>query len=381
MRLGIVRQRYTPFGGAERFVERAIDALVARGVHVSVYTRKWPQERKGSIEPVICNPFHIGSLWRDASFAAAVRAALARDRPDIVQSHERIAGCDIFRAGDGVHRVWLEERLRTGGRAERARIAANPYHRYVLDAEARLFASPALKAVICISQMVKDDVQRHFTLPDDRLHVIYNAVDPREFSPAVQVNRAATRAELGLADADVAFLSVGSGYARKGVATAIRALARLPRTARLVVVGKDKSPARYRRLAQRAGVADRVVFAGPRTDPRPFLGAADAFVLPTLYDPLSNAVLEALACGLPVVTSTRCGAGELVVAHAAGWTCEATDDAAFAERMRALLDPGERARRAAGALAAVAPLTPENMTRRLLDLYDTVLGRPGLAGL
>ena len=381
MRLGIVRQRYTPFGGAERFVERAIDALVARGVHVRVYTRKWPQERKGSIEPVICNPFHIGSLWRDASFAAAVRAALARDRPDIVQSHERIAGCDIFRAGDGVHRVWLEERLRTGGRAERARIAANPYHRYVLDAEARLFASPALKAVICISQMVKDDVQRHFTLPDDRLHVIYNAVDPREFSPAVQVNRAATRAELGLADADVAFLSVGSGYARKGVATAIRALARLPRNARLVVVGKDKSPARYRRLAQRAGVADRVVFAGPRTDPRPFLGAADAFVLPTLYDPLSNAVLEALACGLPVVTSTRCGAGELVVAHAAGWTCEATDDAAFAERMRALLDPGERARRAAGALAAVAPLTPENMTRRLLDLYDTVLGRPGLAGL
>ena len=117
MRLGIVRQRYTPFGGAERFVERAIDALVARGVHVRVYTRKWPQGRTGSIEPVICNPFYVGSLWRDASFAAAVRAALARDRPDIVQSHERIDGCDIFRAGDGVHRVWLEERLRTGGRA------------------------------------------------------------------------------------------------------------------------------------------------------------------------------------------------------------------------------------------------------------------------
>jgi UDP-glucose:(heptosyl)LPS alpha-1,3-glucosyltransferase len=186
---------------------------------------------------------------------------------------------------------------------------------------------------------------------------------------------------LGLGGEDVAFLSVGSGYARKGVATTIRALARLPRTARLVVVGKDKAPARYRRLAQRAGVADRVVFAGPRMDPRPFLGAADAFVLPTLYDPLSNAVLEALACGLPVVTSTRCGAGELVVAHAAGWTCEATDDVAFAERMQALLDPGERARRAAGALAAVAALTPENMTRRMLDLYGAILGRPGFAGL
>src|SRR5205814_694448 len=109
----------------------------------------------------------------------------------------------------------------------------------------------------------------------------------------------------------------------------------------------------YQRLAQRERLGERVVFAGPQQDPRRFLGAADAFVLPTLYDPLGNAVLEALACGLPVVTSRRCGAGELVVAHEAGWVCDATDDAAFAERMRMLLDPGERARRAACAPGAV----------------------------
>ena len=380
MRLGLVRQRYNPFGGAERFVERAIDALVERGVQVRVYTRKWPPARTGRIEPVICNPFYLGSLWRDASFAAAVRAALARDRPDIVQSHERIEGCDIFRAGDGVHRTWLEERVRTGGRRERARIAANPYHRYMLDAEARMFESPSLKAVICISQMVRDDVRRHFALPDEKLHVIYNAVDPREFSPAVRTDRAATRAELGLAADHVAFLLVGSDYARKGVATAIRALARLPAEAHLVVVGKDKAPGHYRRLARRAGVAGRVIFAGPHQDPRRFLGAADAFVLPTLYDPLSNAVLEALACGLPVVTSRRCGAGELVVAHDAGWICDAIDDAAFADRMRTLLDPDQRELRAARAAGAVAALTPEDMTRRMLELYGMLLERPANAG-
>ena len=372
MRLGIVRQRYTPYGGAERFVERAIDTLVERGVRVSVYTRAWPQARSGSIEPVICNPYYLGGVWRDAGFARAVRNALARDRPEIVQTHERIEGCDIFRAGDGIHRVWLAARMRAGGRAERLAISANLHHEYTLAAEARVFADPSLKAVICISQMVRDDIHRHFSLSDDKLHVIYNAVDPREFNPGVRSHRAATRARLGFSDTDVIFLLVGSGYARKGVPVALRALARLPARARLVVVGRDKHALRYEALARRAGVRDRVVFAGPQQDPRPYLGAADAFVLPTLYDPLSNAVLEALACGLPVVTSNRCGAGELVIAHDAGWVCGADDDAALAAHMEQLLDDGERAPVAARAVRAVTALTPDAMAQRLLALYSSL---------
>jgi UDP-glucose:(heptosyl)LPS alpha-1,3-glucosyltransferase len=342
-------------------------------VGLRVYTRRWPPTASTAIEPVICNPFYLGNRWRDASFARAVKAALARDRPDLVQTHERIDGCDIFRAGDGVHRVWLEERLRAGGAFERLSIAANSYHRYILDAEARVFADPGLKAVICISQMVQDDVRAHFAIADEKLHVIYNAVDPAEFGPQVREARAATRRRLGLDDRHVAFLLLGSGYARKGVPAALQALARLPAAARLVVVGRDKHPARYRHLARRAGVADRVVFAGPQADPRPWYGAADAFVLPTMYDPLSNAVLEALACGLPVVTSIRCGAGERVRAFGAGTTCAAGDIAAIAAGMRELLDAATRADRSDRARAAVAELTPAAMSARLIALYHSLL--------
>ena len=380
MRLGIVRQRYTPFGGAERFVARAIDALAARGVGISVFTRQWPASASGrAIEPVICNPFYVGNRWRDAGFARAVKAALARNRPDLVQTHERIDGCDIFRAGDGVHRAWLAARLDSGDALERLRIAANGYHRYVLDAEARVFADPGLKAVICNSQMVKDDIRAHFDVAPEKLAVIYSAVDPAEFNLRVREQRDAMRREQGFADGHVVFLLVGSGYARKGVPAALKALARLPAAARLAVVGRDNHPARYRRLAARVGVADRVVFAGPQADPRPWYGAADAFVLPTLYDPLPNAVLEALACGLPVVTSTRCGAAERVLAFGAGTACRAGDVEAVAAAMRALMDEPTRSECARRAPAAVAELTPEAMTARLLDLYGALL--PAAAGV
>jgi UDP-glucose:(heptosyl)LPS alpha-1,3-glucosyltransferase len=373
VRLGVVRQRYTAFGGAERFLERAIDALLERDVGVRIYTRDWPAARAGRLEPVICNPFYVGRLWRDTSFARAVRQALARDRPEVVQSHDRIEGCDVFRAGDGLHRSWLDERIRIGGMLERISIAANPYHRYVLDAEDRLFASPTLKAVICNSQMVAADLCKHFPIDSGKVHVIYNAVDPAVFGPQVRLTRTETRANLTLEAAHFAFLLVGSGYRRKGVPTAIRALARLPPHVRLIIVGHEKHMARYRMLAVRAGVSARVVFAGPQRDPRPYYGAADAFVLPTIYDPLANTVVEALACGLPVVTTTRCGAGELVVKAGAGWLCDSIDDAAFAERMSRLLDPIEHEKTSSRAISAVSHLTPEAMTAQMLALYDNVL--------
>ncbi len=221
--------------------------------------------------------------------------------------------------------------------------------------------------------MVQAEIHERFGLPLARLPVIYNAIDPAVFHPGLARDRATVRARHGIpADACV-FLLVGSAYARKGVARALEALAAVPAPAHLLVVGRDRHPARYVALARRHGVAGRVTFAGAQTDPKPYYGAADAFVLPTLYDALSNAVLEALACGLPVVTSDRCGAGELVVAHGAGTVCAARDIGALAAAMTGLLDAGVRARAGANALAAMRPLTPAAMGARLTALYEGLL--------
>ena len=82
-----------------------------------------------------------------------------------------------------------------------------------------------------------------------------------------------------------------------------------------------------------------------------------------------------MACGLPVITSTRCGAGELVTAHRAGIVCGARDIAAIGNAMQAFLQPSVRAPAAAGALRAVATLTPDAMAARLIELYKAMLER------
>src|SRR5690242_12621343 len=117
VRLAIVRQRYNPFGGAERFVARALPALERAGSDVTLITRAaagWDARRVLKV-----NPFYVGKVWRDWSFARSARAAWQHESFDLVQSHERIAGCDVYRAGDGVHRRWLELRKRKGRVAER----------------------------------------------------------------------------------------------------------------------------------------------------------------------------------------------------------------------------------------------------------------------
>lgn len=358
MKLAIVRQKYTPFGGAERFVERALAALKAQGADVSIIARQW----SGDVKGVTCNPFYLGRTWRDAGFASAVRKIIASGRYDLVQSHERIPGCHLYRAGDGVHATWLALR-------DKPFDAVAPWHRYTLAAEEAMFRHRDLRAVICNSRMVRDDIARRFGLADEALNVIYNGVDLEQFHPRLrEEHRAAMRAKVGAGrlgnSAAKVVLFVGSGYERKGLPTLLDALQHVD--AELWVVGRDKSQAAMERRAAQLGIDGRVRFFGAQPDVRAFYGAADVFALPTLYDPFPNAALEALACGLPLVTTTTCGGAELVTA-ANGATVTAGDAPALATALTAVCrDAGDMR---AAARASVAHLELAAMAEQLARLY------------
>ncbi len=369
MKLAIVRQRYNAFGGAERFVARSLPALERAGAQVTLITRK--EEGWGARRVLRVDPFYIGNLWRDWSFARAARKAWRREGFDVVQSHERIPGCDVYRAGDGLHRRWLALRKSSAGLFERLGIALNPYHRYVCRAEKRMFEHPRLRAVICNSQMVREEVRRAFRIAPEKLHVVYNGIDLEHFHPRERERlRGAARAELGCSPRDTVFLYVGSGFARKGLDAAIEALALAANPAFwLVVVGRDRDRARYERKAQ--GVK-KIVFLGGREDVRPLYAGADCFILPSRYDPFPNTVLEALAMGLPVIASTRCGAAEVIEPGVNGWVCEPDDPQGIARLMKAADDAVRSAGLGQSARASAERFGMDATAQRLAELYASL---------
>lgn len=365
--IALVRQRYAQDGGAERFVARTLEALKDQNVRVTLITREW--KKTDGFDVITVDPFCFGRLWRDWSFSRAVQKLLKTRAFDIVQSHERIPGCDIYRAGDGVHHEWLQQRKRVLSVWGRLLQWLNPYHRYTLSAERGVFTSPRLKAVICNSKMVREEIRLRFGVADEKLPVIYNGIDLNQFHPKLRQHRAKLYTRYGIPDDAPLFLFVGSGFERKGVAALLDAFAQLDTRAYLMIVGRDRKSKKYQTRARKLGLAERVIFTGSQSDVKSYYGAADALVLPTLYDPFPNVALEAMASGVAVITSTKSGAAEAIVNGRNGFVCDALDVKKIADAMRVLSNRATAETFGNEARKAVESLGIDRMAENLVALY------------
>ena len=311
MKLGLVRRGYARTGGAEAYLRRFAEAAVAAGHSVVLFSEQWPREEW---------PFEHVRIISDSPrrFADSLVALRAREVCDFLFSLERIWTCDAYRAGDGVHAAWLAQRARfePPWKSWFRRFSAK--HRGTLALEKHLFGPDGTRQVIANSRMVQREIERHFGYPPERIHVIHNGVPSFTVPPDA---RAATRRELRLDDDDYALLFAGSGWGRKGLRFAIEAVnaARVNRVT-LLVAGRGNQ----------SGLppSTRVRFLGPVKEMPPLLAAADAFLLPTLYEPFSNACLEAAAAGLPVITTAFNGFSEIIEPGVEGEVVAQPDDIA-----------------------------------------------------
>ena len=346
MRIALIIERFAPGGGAEAVAWRVAHALSVAGDDVTVLAR-----RAHPSAAVRWIPVRVPTRWQPLrvwSFALGVRGALRRLRADVVHSFSRTTSQHIYRAGGGCHATYLESAYGPRGRRLRQ---LSPRHRSLLGLERRIYTDPR-QWIQCNSRMVREQLLRRYAIDPERAVVIYNGVDLERFHPRRRHEEGAQlRARRGAGDKAI-WLFVGSGWRRKGLDTALTAVAQSRvRNSELWVAGDDPPRAWWGRAAA-LGIRDRVVALGPRSDLEAVYAAADALVLPTRYDAFANVCLEAAAAGLPVVTSAANGVAELL--DGAGFvSAEPGDAAAVAAALDQLADPdlrrtlGARARRMA----------------------------------
>lgn len=375
MKVALVRSKFNHFGGAEKFVDRALEALVMVGAHPTLICQSWKSANEAQPFPIIQTPKPKGftRTAKASHFATSVHAVVAQQDFELVQTHERIAGFDVFRAGDGVHRTWMSQRAKDIGWLRQWLMKIDPFHRYQLAQEKQLFEASNLRAVICNSRMVKQEILAHFNIDPQKIHIIYNGIDTEKFRPPTLAERAQSRSDLGLASDAPVLVFLGAGFERKGVHHLLHALA-LCANMQLMVVGSDKHLKRYQQLARTLGIDKRVIFTGPQKDPLPYLWAADGMVFPTLYDPCPNAVLEGMACGLGIISTPHCGAMELLN-ETAGICVSPWDHQGMAHAMGRFADTAFASQAGQASRACIEPLTLQNMGQQLLTLYQSLVSQ------
>ena len=299
MKIALVRRRFSATGGAELYLQRLLGALLGAGHESHLYTEAWDGAPEGLvIHPVAC---HAARAKRLPAFAAAVDAQLRNERFDCVFSLERTLRQDVYRAGDGLHRVWLRQRRRFAPWYRKPFTAAGAFHRNLRALEQCTFDPTNTGHIIVNSEMVRGEILEHFDFPESRIHLVRNGIDLARIRGG---RRKETRTRFGFHDEEFVLLFVGSGWERKGLPFFLRAFRRLsPTNVRALIVGKGRKP---------LFTPDGAVFAGAMSAVEDAYAAADLLVLPPIYEPSSNVVAEALAVDLPVVTTRFNGAAELI---------------------------------------------------------------------
>ena len=336
MRVALVIERFEPGrGGGEHVAWNVARELVNAGDDVHILCRQGDDAPGLTVER-LATP----SFWqpvRVRAFARNVRRALAGEDFDAVHSFSRTLNQDVMHVGGGSHFDYMQK---TYGRHGARLRHMSPRHRTLLSLERRIFADPKLIAQ-CVSSMVQREIADRYGVPKARLPVIYCGVDIERFSPTRQGYARSRLREEFSAGNNTVWLLAGSGWRRKGLDVALEALALTSdTTTQLWVAGKD-DPARWRALATRLGLDDRVRFLGERLDLEQVYAAADGLILPSRYDAFGLVCLEAAAAGLPVVTNRSVGASELF--EECGVVIEHAEDArAYAKAIDALALPAAR---------------------------------------
>jgi UDP-glucose:(heptosyl)LPS alpha-1,3-glucosyltransferase len=377
MRIGLVVEQFDPRrGGLEQWTWQFVSRLLGRGHEVHVVSAGFGDEVRES--PIIRH--RLEGADSRLGFARAAEKALKSMDLDVI--HDTGCGwyCDVFQPHGGSRRAAIEANLRLLPRWMRpVKRAISPilprYRRFHALAE-RQYVDDG-RVVLALSQKVADDLVLLDGVRPERIRLVPNGVDTERFSPEHRdEHRQSVRRRLGVDEGRLLLLIIAHNFRLKGVPTLLEMMGRSKRLdlpVHLAVVG-GKHWQRFQRKAGRTGIGSEVTFVGPVDDPIPFYAAADVYVQPTFYDPCSLTVLEAMASGLPVITTRVNGASELMSDGVEGHAMDdPADVAALLAHVQQLLDPTVRRQMGRSARRLMLQHTLDHNCDRIEAVYGEVV--------
>ena len=386
MKIAMAMERFSRHaGGAESYAVELARALVSEGWEVHFFGHSWDGEPVEAVFHQIPRlPRWAPPSVRITAFALRHRRMVRQQRFDVILGFGNTLEMNVYQSHGGVHFLSSMRKLSA---------VRNPLFRFFkmlalfaapkYYARARIESSPFRMedrpVIIAISDMVRDDMSRYFHVDKTDIRLVYNGIDVNRFAATGTERRDELRRRLEFGDR-VLFLFMAYDFRKKGVQYLVEAAGILKKRVGegrfgVVVVSGPPSPSLSRQVRQ-LDLRETVVFPGSTKEPEAFYQACDVFVLPTFYDACSLVVFEAMAAGLPAITTVFNGASGIITPGVDGMVLKDPGNTQeMADAMERFLDRDTLTTASEAARRTASKYSLEANHRQMIDIIGEVCAR------
>jgi UDP-glucose:(heptosyl)LPS alpha-1,3-glucosyltransferase len=315
--IGLIKYHLNNKGGLEKYFFTFLDFLIKKNYYVTILTND-PSNTLNIKNTKIISFKTTKKLkfLKLKNFDKLVNDYLEKNSFDTIFSFDRITHHNYTRLGNGVHLSFLNKRKLIENFFKTFLNKISPLHKTTLDIEKRSFIFPKLKKIITNSNMVKNELINYYQINPQKIKVVHNGVEflknENDFLSFFE-NKNKYFEKINLNPKNFNLLFVGNDFKRKGLFQLLLAIKELKKeTIFLSILGYDRKINKYKRLTKKLNIENKVQFFNKVTNVNDFYKCSNALILPTIYDPFSNVVIEALSMGLFTITSIHNGAKEII---------------------------------------------------------------------
>ena len=380
MKIALAMENFSRYGGgAESYAVQLAEMLISNGWDVHLYGYSWDGSPSSAIFHNIKRlPMWIPPAIRIIHFALVHRKMVKHEQFDVILGFGNTLIMNVYQSHGGVHyRSSMRKTLAIRNPVVRLLKKIGMLISPKFHARAWIESSPFRlkpRPIVAISDMVLQDMAEYFRVPEQEIQLVYNGIDVANYSAMEHSCSSSLKQKLGF-DSEVLFLFMAYDFRKKGVRYLIEAAAELKdrvgsNSFGVIVVGGSPSPS-LKRLVRRNRLEDTVVFQPPTKEPESYYMACDVFILPTFYDACSLVVFEAMAGGLPAITTRFNGAAGIIHQGEDGIVLQnPTDIKEMSDAMRCFLDPALLKTASSAARETAAHYSLAANHQRMLTIFE-----------